>query len=227
MEFVFWGMNTIMAEISGPCHDDRVPIPWQRTDRPSGLARRMALRVAGGYALLATLATAIALALRDGVPWVHPSPWMVMTPTSALATSALLGFTLAMGVVFTTRIAVGRFSWARRLHGELRPVARDLSIGHILILAGLSSLGEELLFRGLLTPWLGVPLSAILFGVVHQIRGPSRWVWVVWATGVGAALGAIFALTGSLVGPLMAHTMINAINLSYLRDHDPSEGQAA
>jgi membrane protease YdiL (CAAX protease family) len=53
------------------------------------------------------------------------------------------------------------------------------------------------------------------------MKGPSRWVWAGWATVVGLMLGAIFALTGSLVGPLLAHAVINAANLAYLRDHDP------
>jgi len=175
----------------------------------------VALRVAAGYALLATLATALALALRDGMPWVHPSPWVPMSLPVGLAASALL---------LSTRIAVARFQWARRLHRDLRPVARDLSAGQILLLAGLSSLGEELLFRGLLTPVAGVVISSVLFGFAHQMKGPSRWVWAGWATGVGLGLGAIFALTGSLVGPLLAHAIVNAANLLYLRDHDPGDG---
>ena len=81
-------------------------------------------------------------------------------------------------------------------------------------------LGEELLFRGLLVPTAGVWLAAALFGLAHQIKGPSRWVWAGWATAVGLLLGSIFALTGSLVGPLLAHAIVNAANLTYLRDHD-------
>lgn len=184
----------------------------------------MALRVAAGYALLATLATALALALRDGMPWVHPSPWVPMSLPVGLAASALLGVVFASAIILSTRIAVARFQWARRLHRDLRPVARDLSAGQILLLAGLSSLGEELLFRGLLTPVAGVVISSVLFGLAHQMKGPSRWVWAAWATGVGLALGAIFALTGSLVGPLLAHAIVNAANLLYLRDHDPEDG---
>lgn len=185
----------------------------------------MALRVAAGYALLATLATALALAIRDGMPWDHPSPWVPMSLPMGLAASALLGVVFASAIIFSTRIAVARFPWARRLHRDLRPVARDLSVGHILLLAGLSSLGEELLFRGALTPVLGVVLSSVLFGLAHQIKGPSRWVWAAWATGVGLVLGAIFALTGSLVGPLLAHAVVNAANLLYLRDHDPESSR--
>jgi len=189
---------------------------WARTGRSAA-----AWNVAAGYALLSCLAAALALALRDGPPWLHPEPWLSMTPLVATLTSALFGIALATILVASTRFAVGRFDWARRLHGELRPAAKDLSIGQIFILAGLSSLGEEIFFRGLLTPVIGVIGSAVLFGLLHQMRGPSRWVWTGWATVVGLFLGAIFAATGSLVGPLLAHAVVNAVNLGYLRDHDP------
>jgi uncharacterized protein len=183
-----------------------------------------ALRAAGGYALLATLATGLAMALRDGVPWVHPDPWLVLPPEVALVASAALGVAVATAVVAFTRMTVPRFGWAQRLHSELRPVARELTLGQILVIAGLSSLGEELLFRGLLVPMVSVVPAAVVFGLAHQIKGPSRWVWAGWATAMGLMLGAIFALTGSLVGPLLAHAIVNAANLTYLRDHDPAYG---
>lgn len=189
---------------------------WARTGRSD-----VTLRVASGYLVLAGLAAALVVVVREGSPWSHPSPWLSLPPPAAPMVSAVVGLTFAAGLVVLTRISVARFPWARRLHAELRPVARDLSSGQILLLAGLSSLGEELLFRGLLTPLLGVVPSGILFGLAHQMRGPSRWVWVGWATGVGVGLGALFAATGSLVGPLLAHAVVNAVNLSYLRDHDP------
>jgi membrane protease YdiL (CAAX protease family) len=141
--------------------------------------------------------------------------------------SSTLGLALASAAIVTTRVLVSRRAWARRLHAELRPVALGLSSSHILLLAGLSSLGEELLFRGLLVPWIGVPASALLFGVAHQIRGPSRWVWIAWATVVGAMLGSIFALTGSLVGSVIAHALINGVNLAFLRDHDFASDRTA
>jgi len=181
-----------------------------------------ALRAAGGYALLAALATMLALALRDGVPWVHPEPWLALPLELSLASSAALGLAVATLIVAFTRLAVPRFGWAQRLHSELRPVARELTLGQILVIAGLSSLGEELLFRGLLVPLLTVVPAAVVFGLAHQIKGPSRWIWAGWATAVGLMLGAIFALTGSLVGPLLAHAIVNAANLTYLKDHDPA-----
>ncbi|MBK9264729.1 MAG: CPBP family intramembrane metalloprotease [Polyangiaceae bacterium] len=189
---------------------------WTRTGRSAAV-----WRIAAAYALLACFAGALAFVLRDGAPWVHPDPWMSATPLTATLTSALCGIGTAAIVVVSTRVAVGRFAWAQRLHAELRPVAQDLTVGQIFLLAGLSSLGEEILFRGLMTPALGVIGSSVLFGVLHQVRGPSRWVWIAWATAVGLVLGTIFAATGSLVGPLLAHAVVNAVNLGYLRDHDP------
>jgi hypothetical protein len=181
-----------------------------------------AMGIAVSYALLATVVTAIALALRDGVPWVHPDPWLNLPLALAVPLSATLGLALAALLIVMTRFTVPRFAWARHLHEELRPVARDFTAGQILLIAGLSSLGEELLFRGLLIPWITVIPAAILFGLAHQMKGPSRWVWAGWATVVGLGLGAIFALTGSLVGPLLAHAVVNAVNLAYLRDFDPA-----
>lgn len=180
-----------------------------------------ALRAAIAYGVLSAVAVGIGLALRDGPAWEHPAPWLTLGKPARIALSAALGVALAAVAIVATRVVVVHFSWGRRLHRDLRPMARDLSLGYILLLAGLSSLGEELLFRGLLTPAIGVVLSAALFGLAHQMAGPSRWVWVGWATVTGIGLGAVFAATGSLVGPLLTHAIVNAVNLAYLRDHEP------
>ncbi len=191
---------------------------WTRTSRNEAV-----WQMAGAYTLLACFAGSLSFVLRDEPPWVHPKPWILASTLTATLTSALCGIATAGIVIVSTRFVVGRFAWAQRLHAELRPVAHDLTVGQIFLLAGLSSLGEEILFRGLMTPTLGVLISSVLFGVLHQVRGPSRWVWITWAMAVGLVLGTIFAATGSLVGPLLAHAVVNAVNLGYLRDHDPDE----
>ncbi len=178
----------------------------------------MAGRIAVGYALLASLATALSLALTDGTPWLHPRPWWSLEPLAAHAASAGLGLAAGLLLVVTSRAAVARFSWARLLSNELRPFARGLSSAQIAAIASLSSIGEELLFRGLLQPWLGLLPASVLFGALHQVGGPARIVWMTWATAVGLLLGAIFSATGSLLGPIVAHAVVNALNLASLRD---------
>jgi hypothetical protein len=195
----------------------------QARDRWGGASLHLATwHIVGAYALLASLASALALALRDGMPWDHPAPWWVFSAEVAAGLSAVAGVLVGLLLVGLTRVAVPRFGWAARLQQELRPVAHGLSASRIVVIAVCSSLGEELLFRGLLQPWLGVALASAVFGIVHQLPGPSRWVWVGWATLVGLLFGTIFAATGSLVGPLLAHAIVNGWNLTYLRDFDAS-----
>jgi len=157
----------------------------------------------------------------DRLPFSLPDPWLQLSPELAAADSLLLGGAFGGVIVLWSRVSVGRFRWAQRLHTEFRPVARQLSSVDILVLAALSGLAEEFLFRGLLQPLVGLVPQALLFGLVHQTRGPSRWVWAAWAALVGLGLGALFQLTGSIWGPVLAHALINAINLSYLKNYDP------
>ena len=83
-------------------------------------------------------------------------------------------------------------------------------------------------FAAYLQPWVGLWLQAAAFGIVHaQLRGPSRWAWISWATIMGLAFGATFQLTGSLAGPIAAHALINCLNLSYLKSHDPEPRRRA
>ena len=48
--------------------------------RAVGSVAPFAGRIAVGYALLASLAVGLALALRDGVPWQSPDPWLTLSP---------------------------------------------------------------------------------------------------------------------------------------------------
>jgi len=181
---------------------------------------------AAAYALLGILALLLVSFWRGGSPLLHPEPWLVLEPETRHVYSALWGLAFGGLLVVGTRVAVTRFAWARELHAALRPFASGMSSLAIVVIAMLSAFGEEMLFRGLLAPAIGVIPQALIFGVAHQIPGPSRWVWVLWATIVGLALGAMYQLTGSLVGPLAAHAIVNALNLAYLRSYDPSPRHA-
>lgn len=176
------------------------------------------------YLALAVLALGVVLVVREGHPLDHPSPWISLPPAQALSLSALLGGVFAALVIASTRVFVARFVWARRLQDELSPFARGLGVGPVLVLALLSSAAEELFFRALLEPTVGLVLSSLLFGLAHRARGQIRWVWPLWAAIVGLGLGGIFHMTGSLVGALLAHAAVNALNLLFLRDSPLPKG---
>ena len=174
---------------------------------------------AASYTGLGVTSAAAVILLRQGNPLQHPSPWWEGHGSLPTSLSALGGLFFALGVITLTRWSVARYAWAQSLHRELRSVVCGIRASEIILLALLSSSGEELFFRSLLVPWLGVLPAGLLFGLVHQLPGPSRWVWVAWATLAGVGFGVLFALTGSLVGSLLAHALINATNLFFLRDH--------
>ena len=138
----------------------------------------------------------------------------------ALGTSLVMGALFAGATIATTRLVLRTQPWARALHADLRPAVRFASGPGIVAMALASGIAEELVFRGLLVPVVGVVLSSVAFGLLHQVRGSARWAWAVWAGITGLLLAGIFVLTGSLAGPVAAHVAINLVNLRHLRDTD-------
>jgi len=180
-------------------------------------------RASVAYALIAISAFALAHGFERGSLLTYQGPWLPLEGVEADAFSLVLGGTFAAAVIVGTRLLVQNASWAKNLHRDLRPMTVGLDGTGIVLIAAMSAMAEELVFRGLLLPWVGVLPQALIFGVVHaQLSGPSRWVWVAWASLVGLALGAMFALTGSLLGPILSHALINGVNLAYLKSHDTS-----
>jgi membrane protease YdiL (CAAX protease family) len=146
--------------------------------------------------------------------------WLGLHGAASLLVSLGLGVCLGALTVAATRAIVRHAEWARELHLALRPAVYGVSDRGLLALAIASATGEELLFRGLLVPTIGVLASSLVFGMLHQIRGRGRWGWMLWATLMGMFFALLFVATGSLAGPLVAHAAINHANLRFLRDSD-------
>jgi hypothetical protein len=207
-------MTTRLSEVTG-----RVAF----SSRGRGLGAVAPLAV---YALLGAVGGGAAALLRQN-PFVAPHAWLGTTGVSAALLSAGLGTILGALTVMATHEVVRRAAWARALHADLRPVVRDAG-GATLALAALASgLAEEVLFRGVLVPVVGVAASSLAFGLLHQVRGRARWAWMAWATLMGLLFAAVLLATGSLVGAVVAHVWINAHNLRFLRDADLSPGSRA
>ena len=184
------------------------------------LERRL---VVVAYTAVGALGAGITLALgHDPLRTVAPTLGAVAARGHLFAdgVSALGGLGIAAAAIVSARIFVARFSWARALHESLAGVVRGTSDFDVVIAALASGIGEELLCRGLLTQTLGVVISSVIFGALHQVRGPARLAWALWAGVMGLLLGGLFVATGSLVGPIVAHVVTNAINLRFVRDHN-------
>jgi len=163
------------------------------------------------YALLALVALAIG-AFRGRIDIYRltaSEPWK-------LAFSPVLGVVVGLGVVFVTRLCVHRFAWARRLHRDFRGLLGDLNGRGIFVLAAASSVGEELLFRGALLPWIGLLPSTVVFAALHIGPGTRFLPWTASALVVGLLFGGLFILLGDLGAPIAAHFTINYLNLGYI-----------
>ncbi len=144
--------------------------------------------------------------LSDGVPRMGGSCWR----------GPILELAFGLGVVGLTGISTRHFQWARDLHGSFRDLLGPLTGHEIVILALASSIGEELLFRGALLPWMGIWLQAVVFALLHVGPGKRFLPWTVSALVLGIAFGWLAAWTGSLGAPIAAHFAINFFNLRHI-----------
>lgn len=128
-----------------------------------------------------------------------------------------IGVALALGISAASEGAY-RLWPAYRTSADtyLALVIKPLTWFDLLWLGLLPGLSEELLFRGVMLPaiglnWFGLLISSLCFGVLHY-SGSQQWAYVIWATLVGAALGASALLTGNLLVPIVAHIATNLIS---------------
>jgi len=176
-----------------------------------GAASRSQL-ILGLYGFLAALAVVIAAGRGDLDVYRIAG---VSTPTR-LVLSPLLGLAFGLAVVFASRLAVHRFDWARRLHRDFRGLLGNLDAREVLFLAVASSVGEELLFRGALPPIIGLWPSAIVFALLHIGPGVRFLPWTVSALVIGLLFGWVSQAIGDLGAPIVAHFIINFMNLQYI-----------
>ncbi|NEQ23329.1 MAG: CPBP family intramembrane metalloprotease [Microcoleus sp. SIO2G3] len=80
----------------------------------------------------------------------------------------------------------------------------------------LPGLSEELLFRGVMLPAIGlnefgVMISALCFGILH-FSGAGQWAYVVWASVIGLIFGFSALASGNLLVPIAAHITTNLLS---------------
>jgi len=133
-----------------------------------------------------------------------------LTPSAGrVAAGVLAGAALWGTIPLLLRSPAMRRVWTE----VLLPFSRTLGTRDIAIIALLSGFTEELFFRGVLLPEMGLVLSSLCFGALHALCT----VYFVWATVVGAAFGALALAGDTLVTPIAAHAIYNLGALLLLR----------
>jgi membrane protease YdiL (CAAX protease family) len=185
---------------------------------------------------------AAALAAFTGCPSLFRAPVAGREWSSLVAGIALALFVVQLGVVLEP------VPWYRRMADKLREIIVAAQLlgprfdkDRALVVAVYSSVGEEALFRGFVQPFLILKLSSIIdgplaptvlgilatgvvFGLLHFPRFPELRPWTAFAVIVGLLFGALAAWSQSLLAPVVAHLVINWLNLRRLADLRPSPG---
>jgi uncharacterized protein len=161
--------------------------------------------------------------------WLHLGS-VTLLPLQGTAEALILGLGIALGITALSSL-VYRLWPAYRQSADyyLQLVLKPLVLPDLIWLGLLPGMSEELLFRGVMLPAVGlnatgVVATSLLFGVLH-LSGPQQWPYVVWATAVGLLLGVSALFTGNLLVPIVAHIVTNWLS-SYLWKLEHKQAEA-
>lgn len=105
----------------------------------------------------------------------------------------------------------------RRVYRDLlKPAFAGIGAREVVVISLAAGIGEELLFRGVLQPEIGLIPASLVFGMLHT-GGRGTFAFGCWVALMGAALGWLAAATGGLLAPIVAHALYDAVALAYIR----------
>jgi uncharacterized protein len=102
-----------------------------------------------------------------------------------------------------------------------------LGWNEILFVSFCAGMGEEILFRGAIQPFIGIILTSIVFVAIHGYLNPKEWrisVYGIALTGVICALGYATAHIG-ILSAIIAHFMIDVWLLHLLQREEATESE--
>lgn len=166
-----------------------------------------------GLALAGSLWIGLGLGLRRGGPiplrlFVDPARWWLDAAVGAAAGLALLACWWALRRLLPA---------ARALEDRLGELLGGLTAPQAVALAALSGFAEELFFRGAVQGAVGWLAASLLFALLHSGPGRELRLWTLFALCAGLLFGALMLWRGNLLAPVVAHFVVNAVNLYRLR----------
>lgn len=81
---------------------------------------------------------------------------------------------------------------------------------HIFVISLVVAISEELLFRVVLQTQMGLWLTSLLFAIIH-FRYLKKWMLFGMVLWVSLMIGWLYDYTGSVVGPMICHFLIDFI----------------
>lgn len=170
---------------------------------------RTQVLIAMGVTAVVLLIVARLWLLFDTSATMLPLRWSVLDCVAGVGIG--LGITLASSLIYRLWPA-----YRQSADFYLELVIKPLAVPDLVWLGLLPGMSEELLFRGVMLPaigltWFGLAISSLCFGVLH-FSGSQHWSYVVWATVIGVVLGLSAIASGNLLIPILAHISTNLLS---------------
>jgi len=201
-------------EMSDEHDEERDPFePRQREEpapNPQGFVR--------GALVFYGLMGSAALLWRMAVPGqsiLHPSIAAEAT-ASSLSFAAFAGLVVGLLSIGVSELLTRWTDLGEGLADLLGEGLAGIGRGDAILLALASGMAEEMLFRGALQPAVGLFWASVIFGACHFLPRKELALWSLYAVAMGFAFGWLYEWTGHLAAPIVAHTVVNGINLPRL-----------
>lgn len=177
------------------------------------------------------------------IGWAFSSrPWLALGLSLDLDRSFAIGAILVLAAIAfliyqVRQVTVADQPELKKLHRSLQSVSLMLprngnELGRFYVVSVTAGIVEEILWRGFMfwylsqfmPLWVAAIVSAVGFGVAHAYQG---WKQVPPVILIGAALGGLYILTGSLWLPMILHAAIDILQgrMAYevLRRYDSND----
>ena len=159
-------------------------------------------------------ATALILLLVSRI-WLFFEP--VRFSTQLSFSDAGIGVLLGLGISVVSALVYAAWpAYKKSADRYLDLVLAPLHITDSVWIGLLPGMSEELLFRGVMLPSIGLDgvgliVSSVCFGVLHM-SSQQQWPYAVWASAIGLILGMSVLVSGNLLVPIIAHVTTNFVS---------------
>ena len=187
-------------------------------NQPESLPGDQLYRIAWVFYLFLAIGGALWVGARGGtIPldlFVDPAGWWIDLGLGVAAAGLLLGLWQA---------GLKLLPSAGDLEAKLAEMLRGVETPEVIALALLSGFAEELFFRGAVQGAWGWPIATVLFALLHVGPGAAFRSWTLFAAIAGLLFAGLMEWRGNLLSPVLAHVLVNAVNLGRLARRRPPD----
>lgn len=184
----------------------------------AGLRPGELFRLAWVFYLVLALAGVVWLGLAHGglrlATFLDPDP-------RSLGVDCALGAGCAAALAGGWRLLRVFVASMRRLEEVMQRWFGALDAAQVFVLALISGFSEELFFRGAMQSSLGWIWATLIFTLLHHGPGRIFRIWTAFALVAGLAFAALTHYRGNILAAVVAHFLVNWINLHLLMSRVP------